>query len=156
MSSPPPISPTAYMARSQSGVSQSSAHIASIITNPSYYSTNTTTTFNQSSQEYVRSPHGIYTRVNSGSCLTTTGDSKHSVKKSPSFRIMPHTSGGITQSTSSFIISSSSLTKQSSTVSSKNMAPSKSPPMNNSNVVHPSKYMFSLDSILIHLHFSSP
>ena len=73
----------------------------------------------QPSFEYIRSPHGIYTRVN-------TGDHEHSsesssqqqqqkaLSKSPSFRIIPASSsvaGAIPQSTSSFIISSSSLSK---------------------------------------------
>ncbi len=153
LSSPPPVSPTAFMsAKGQSGAAQSSAHIASIITNPSYYNTNTETTFNHVNYEYVRSPHGIYTRItsnNNSSNASSSGsdNSKTGVKKSPSFRIMPHSGlNGIPQSTSSFIISSSSLSKQHSALSLSNRAASgtsnnkQSPPSNSgSNVIHPSK-----------------
>jgi len=152
ISSPPPVSPTAFMAtKSQTGAAQSSAHIASIITNPSYYNTNTDT-FNLTNYEYVRSPHGIYTRINTngnaGSSSGSDNNNKISVKKSPSFRIMPQSNGnGIPQSTSSFIISSSSLSKQHSALSNKvptgNGINKQSPPNSsgsNSNVIHPSEF----------------
>lgn len=145
ISSPPPLSPTTFMSssRAPTGASQSSAHIASIITNPSYYNT-TNNSLNNVNYEYVRSPHGIYTRVNS-SILPPQYDVKSSVKKSPSFRILPKGSGlnghssaqNIPQSTSSFIISSSALNKTNS--NSKLLVSSTKSP-SSSVIVHPGNF----------------
>lgn len=159
MSRPPPQSPTAYIANR---ARLTGPNIASIITDPSYYQTNsgttTTTNGNNASQEqqqqqlnyeYIRSPHGIYTRVSTSGSLRQQGDSnnhehcesaKQVLTKSPSFRIIPASSsvaGAIPQSTSSFIISSTSLSKTTS-VSKILTSHGSSGSMN----VHPSKNCF--------------
>jgi hypothetical protein len=132
MSNPPPVSPTAFLSSKPPVASASSAHITSIITNPSYY----TNSSQSANYEYVRSPHGVYTRINSSSTETTPSKN---VKKSPSFRILSKASASqMPQSTSSFIISSLKSPAKLIT-SSKSSSPSNS---NNSVVVHPSKRKF--------------
>ena len=56
---PPPISPSSFISHSN--------HVSSILTNPGYYVNSNNTSpkvINNGNYEYVRSPHGIYTRVN--------------------------------------------------------------------------------------------
>lgn len=101
LSNPPPISPSAFLSHSP----QQKSSITSVISHPVYYQPQQQLqqpqAYNNFSYDYMRSPHGIYTRINK-----MPQQQENVYTKSPSLRLNNTAYSHLPQSSSSFIISS--------------------------------------------------